>query len=188
VSTWFSRSGASPPSFHPSPLISARVGVSPLFRISSQTGDRVLQQIQSFNFQVVPNGECILARAAWCVRSKPRIQSHGDRTRNLEEIKMNHDKALNISEELESWTKSVVRHARQDGLELPFTVEHHVSGQRLHFVEVIKNEEEGGLRYLLSDERWEEGFNPTDGDEVTVTLTDNEKEVIREKYTLFVRG
>lgn len=67
MSTWFSRSGASPPSFHPSPLISARIGVSPLFRIFSQTGDRVSNQIRSFNFQSVPNGECIRVPAARCI-------------------------------------------------------------------------------------------------------------------------
>lgn len=101
---------------------------------------------------------------------------------------MDHDKALNIIEEVESWTKSVVRYARQDGLEVPFTVEHLVSGQRLYSVEVVENEEEGGVRYLVSDEPWEESFNPNDGDEVTVTLTDKDKNVIREKYELFVRG
>jgi hypothetical protein len=84
VSSWFSRSGASPPSFHESPLISARIGVPSAFRISSQTGDRVPQQIRSFNFQLVPNGERIRVPAAWCVRRKPRIPHPAARTQDAE--------------------------------------------------------------------------------------------------------
>lgn len=59
MSSWFAASGGSPPPrFRHSPLSYARIGV-PSERISSafQSGDRILQQIRSFNFKSVPNSE-----------------------------------------------------------------------------------------------------------------------------------
>jgi hypothetical protein len=64
--THFTRSGGSPPSSQQNSLIPARIAV-PALCISSQTGDRVSQQIRPFNFQLVPNGERIPLPAAWCI-------------------------------------------------------------------------------------------------------------------------
>lgn len=67
MSSFFAASGGSPPRFDQRPPSSARIGVPHphLQRISS--GDRILQQIRSFNFKSVPNSERIRVPAAWCI-------------------------------------------------------------------------------------------------------------------------
>jgi hypothetical protein len=98
------------------------------------------------------------------------------------------DRGVAIIEETDLHTQSIVEDAVREGLELPFTVEHVLQGESLDSITVVKNEEEGSprLRYIRSDEPWSASLDPSNGDEVFVTLTDSEKTVRKESYRLYL--
>src|ERR1700693_4075437 len=62
------------------------------------------------------------------------------------------DLAASILDDVNLHTVSIVESALQQGLELPFEVEHVTEGEVLYAVEVVRNEDK--LRYLPSDEPW----------------------------------